>query len=388
MPMSNPVSSATTVEIKAVSTPDDQQQFLDVPYRVYREDPYWVAPLRSSEAKQLANDNPFLNYGALQAFIALDQGIPVGRVVASVNQRLIEREGYAVGLFGFFECVNDGAIAQALLDAASDWLVQQGMTHVRGPIDLSTHNSCLFLVDGFDSSPMLMMPYNPPYYPKFMEAGGWEKARDAYAYLLDLTKDLDPKYEKGYRIACKAGVTFRNLHTKGDAFWADVDSMYDLFNQTFSENFSSTPRTLEEFREEAKDLQSLVDADIFWIAEYEGEMVGFFMALPDYNIALKRVNGRLNIWGILKFLWYRRQINQGRVLVICALPEHRRRMVPLGLIYLGMTSGTQKNKPYKQAELGYIYEDNMPSRHVTAATGAQIYKTYRIYEKSLTVELL
>ena len=385
MATSHPNQTGTTVNITPVSTAEDQQKFLDVPYRVYKDDPHWVPPLRSSEAKHLADDNPFLSYGSLQAFIALDKGTPVGRVVASVNQRLIEREGYAVGLFGFFECVNNEAIAQALLETASDWLRQQGMTHVRGPINLSTHNSCLFLIDGFDSSPMLMMPYNPPYYPEFMESGGWEKARDAYAYLLDLKEDLDPKYEKGYRIACKAGVTFRTLHTKGDDFWADVDNMYDLFNTSFSDNFSATPRTLEEFREEAKDLQSLVDPDIFWIAEYEGKMVGFFMALPDYNIALKQVNGRLNLWGILKFLWYRRHINQGRVLVICALPEHRRKMVPLGLIYLGMTSGTQKSKPYQQAELGYIYEDNMPSRHVTEATGAHIYKTYRIYEKRLTL---
>ena len=381
--MSNIPTLTSQIQVQPVSTSVEQKQFLNVPSKVYANDPLWVPPLRSSEAKYLAADNPFLNYGQMQPFIALLNDQPVGRVVASVNQRLIEREGYPVGLFGFFECIEDGAIAKALLDHASNWLRQQGMTHVRGPIDLSTHNRCLFLVDGFESSPMLMMPYNPAYYPQFVEQNGWTKAKDAYAYVLDLTQDLDPKYEKGYRIACKSGVTFRNLHTKGDEFWSDVDSMYHLFNTTFANNWSSTPRTLEEFREEAKELQSLVDPDIFWIAEYEGEMVGFFMALPDYNIPLKRVNGSLNLWGILKFLWYRRQIDQGRVIVICALPEHRRRMVPLALIYLGMTSGTEKSKPYKQAELGYIYEDNMPSRHVTEATGAQIHKTYRIYEKPL-----
>ena len=126
MATSHPHQAATTVQITSVSTAEDQQKFLDVPYRVYKDDPYWVPPLRSSEAKHLADDNPFLRYGSLQAFIALDKGTPVGRVVASVNQRLIDREGYAVGLFGFFECVNDEAIAQALLDAASDWLKTTG----------------------------------------------------------------------------------------------------------------------------------------------------------------------------------------------------------------------------------------------------------------------
>ncbi|MGK7891065.1 MAG: hypothetical protein AB4042_17185 [Leptolyngbyaceae cyanobacterium] len=381
--MTQSLSESASATIHPVASPAEQELFLNVPAHVYAQDPNWVAPLRSSEAKYLAADNPFLEYGSLQAFVAMQDGMPVGRIVASVNQRLIDKEGYAVGLFGFFECVEDGAIATLLFDQASDWLRQQGMTHVRGPIDLSTHNRCLFLVDGFDSPPMMMMPYNPPYYIQFVEQNGWVKARDAHAYLLDLTQDLDPKYEKGYRIACRSGITFRTINLKGEAFWQDVDSMYHLFTTTFANNWSSTPRTLEEFREEAKELQSVVDPDIFWIAEYESKMVGFFMALPDYNIALKRVNGRLNIWGILKFLWYRRQINQGRVLVICALPEHRRRMVPLGLIYLGMTSGTKKSKPYRQAELGYIYEDNSPSRHITAATGAKIYKTYRAYEKAL-----
>jgi GNAT superfamily N-acetyltransferase len=130
---------------------------------------------------------------------------------------------------------------------------------------------------------------------------------------------------------------------------------------------------------QARSLQSLVDPDIFPIAEHNGEMVGFFMALPDYNIALKRVNGKLNWWGILKFLWYRRKINTGRVLVICCLPEYRRKMVPLALIYAAF----QQQQSYKDAELSWVYEDNDSSRRLIEETGARIYKTYRMYEKAL-----
>jgi hypothetical protein len=373
--------------IQAVSTSAEQELFLNVPKQVYAADPKWVPPLQSSVAKQFSPENPFFQYGKLQQFIAVREGAKkpeaIGRIVAAVNQRLIQREGQNVGLFGFFECINDFAIAQALFDAASQWLREQGMTRIRGPIDLSTHNGCLFLVDGFDSPPTLMMPYNPPYYSAFMEQDGWEKAIDAYAYLLDLSRPLPPEYEKGYRIANKSGIHFRQLHLKGEAFQQDVQGLYELFNSAFANNWSSTPRTLEEFMEEAKSLQDLVDPDIFWIAEDAGKMIGFFMALPDYNIALKHVNGRLNWLGILKFLWYRRQVNQARVIVICALPEYRRKMVPLALIHLGMTNGTKQGKAYKQAELGYVYEDNIPSRKVVEATGAKIYKTYRVYEKAL-----
>ena len=389
------LNQTATFQIRAVTTPADNEMFLDVPARVYANDPNWVPPLSSDVAKQFAPTNPFLQYGRLQQFIALSQvesgqadvkirnSIPVGRIVAAVNQRLIEREGKNVGLFGFFECVPDFAIAKALLESACKWLQEQGMTIARGPIDLSTHNNCLFLVDGFDSPPMVMMPYNPPYYPEFIEQDGWHKAKDAYAYNFPLDKPLPAEFEKAYRIACKSGITFRPLRTKGEGFEQDCISLYHLFTRAFANNWSSTPRTEEEFLEEAKSLQSLVDPDVFPVAEYNGEMIGFWMGLPDYNIPLKQVGGKLNWLGILKFLWYRRQIDQGRVIAICSLPEYRRKMVPLALIYLGMQGGIQKGKPYKRAELSWVYEDNFPSRKLIEASGGKIYKTYRIYEKAL-----
>jgi GNAT superfamily N-acetyltransferase len=381
------LTKSSTFQIRAVNTPADREMFLDVPARVYTNDWVWVSPIRSSIAKQFTPSNPFFQYGRLQQFVALSQGAdnppPLGRIVAAINHRLIEREGQNVGLFGFFECIPDFDVAQALLDAACQWLREQGMTIARGPIDLSTHNNCLFLVDGFDSPPMVMMPYNPPYYPEFMERDGWHKAKDAYAYDFPLDKPLPVEFEKAYRIASKSGVNFRPLRTKGKEFEQDCISLYHLFTRAFTNNWSSTTRSEAEFMAEAKELQSLVDPDVFPVAEYNGEMVGFFMGLPDYNIPLKHVNGKLNWLGILKFLWYRRQIDQGRVIAICSLPEYRRKMVPLALIYLGMQGGIQKGKPYKRAELSWVYEDNYPSRKLIEASGGKIYKTYRIYEKAL-----
>ncbi len=376
----------TKFEIRTVTTPAEKEMFLDVPARVYGNDPNWVPPLRSSISKQFQPTNPFFQYGKLQQFIAVSQANKsqaVGRIVAAVNQRLIDREGKNIGLIGFFECIQDFSVAQALLDIACNWLREEGMSIARGPIDLATHNNCLFLVDGFDSPPMVMTSYNPPYYPEFMEKDGWYKAKDAYGYDFPLDKPLPEEFTKAYRIACKSGVSFRPIATKGEAFEQDAKSIYYLLNTTFAHNWSFTPRTQEEFLEEAKDLQDLIDPDVFPIAEYNGKMVGFFMGLPDYNIPLKYVNGKLNWLGILKFLWYRRQINQGRVIVICSLPEYRRKMVPLALIYLGMQGGIKKGKPYQRAELSWVYEDNFPSRKLIEASGGKIYKTYRIYEKVL-----
>lgn len=378
----------STFSIKSVISPEDQAEFIAVPAYVYRSDPHWVAPIESSTAKQFSQDNAFFQYGKLQQFLAYQGDQPVGRVVAAVNDRLIEREGIPIGLIGFFECINDIEIGQALLEEATRWLQQQGMTRARGPIDLSTHNNCCFLVDGFDSDPMLMMPYNPQYYLDIMVAHGWSKAKDAYAYDLPLAQPLPDTFERGYKIAKKAGITFRSIQTKGEAFEQDCRHIYELFTTAFAHNWSSSARTEEEFMVEARELQTLVDTDIFVIAEdlkkeSENKMVGFFMALPDYNIALKQVKGKLNIFGILKFLWHRRKINQARVLAICTLPKYSRKMVALAVVYLGMKGGTDKTPPYKRAELSWVYEDNMRSRNIIESTGATIYKTYRIYEKSL-----
>ncbi|NER19693.1 MAG: hypothetical protein F6J96_02830 [Symploca sp. SIO1C2] len=377
----------TNIEIRAVTTSKDREMFLDVPKLVYADDPLWVSPLRSDVAKQFATSNPFFDYGTMQQFIAVSQEgnkpQAVGRIVAAINQRLIEREGKNIGLFGFFECIPDFTIAQSLFNRACQWLQEREMIRVRGPIDFSTHNNCFFLVDGFDSAPTVMMPYNPSYYPEFMEQDGWAKAKDGYAYDFPLDHSLAAKFEKSYRIACQSGITFRPLRTKGEGFEQDVKSLYDLFNRAFVDNWSSTPRSQEEFLEEAKSLKSLVDPDLFPVAEDQGQMVGFWMALPDYNIPLKQVGGQLNWLGILKFLWYRRQINQARVIAMCSLPEYRRKMIPLALIYLGMQGGIKKGKPYKRAELSWVFEDNLSSRKLIEAAGGKIYKTYRIYEKSL-----
>ena len=374
-------------KIKSVTNAAETEIFLNVPVKVYEKDPNWVQPLRSSIAKQLAPNNTFFQYGECQQFLAVSEtsGEPLGRVVAAINKRLIEKENQPIGLFGYFECVEDFEIAKGLLDNAAEWLQERGIKTVRGPIDLSTHNNCLLLVDGFDSQPLVMMPYNPSYYPEFIERAGWQKAKDAYAYDLDLTKPLDHKFEKGYKVASKSGINFRKLKLKGEEFDQDCRSLYQLFTKAFADNWSSTKRTEEEFLEEAKDLQQLVDQNIFWIAEDKGEMIGFFMALPDYNIALKHVNGKLNWCGIIKFLWYRRQINTARVIAICALSEYRRKMVPLALIYLGMQGGTTNKTAYQKAELSWVWADNISSRKVIEATGATICKTYRIYEKELTI---
>ena len=166
-------------KIKPVTTEAEIKKFFAVPTRVYQNDPNWVQPLRSSITKQLAANNPFCEYGKFQQFIAIDEkGEPLGRIVSAINNRLIEKENEQIGLFGYFECVQDFAVAESLFNIACEWLKEQGIHKVRGPIDLSTHNNCLLLVDGFNSPPMMMMPYHPAYYHKFLENPYYQHIHD------------------------------------------------------------------------------------------------------------------------------------------------------------------------------------------------------------------
>lgn len=378
-----------TDSVDVVEVAGSSDVFLDVPAVVYRDDKLWVPPIRSDIARQFEANNPFFQYGRLQAFLALEGGRPVGRVVAAVNDRLVEREGRPVGLVGFFECVENLEVARQLLQAACNWLRDQGMEMARGPINLSTHNSCMFLVDGFDLPPQLMMPYNPAYYPVFFQHLGWVKAKDAFAYQLS-EKPLDERQERGYKF-CKrgydfalgAGIRFRSIQTSGDAFIEDCRSLYALFTQAFSNNWSYTEQSEAEFIDQARALRHLVDKSIFWVAEDNGKMAGVLIALPDYNVAIRHLGGRLNLWGMVKFLWYRRQIDRVRVLAIASLPEYRSKMVPFALAHLALTGGMAKRKRYKSIEMSWVYEDNRPPRKIIEAGGATIYKTYRMFEKPL-----
>ncbi len=381
--MSPKPAAATTVA--AVASAEDLEAFLDLPYAIYRSDPNWVPPLRKSVARQLSSQHPFRAYGDLCPFLARRGGAVVGRIVAAVNRRLIEKEGRALGLFGYFECIEDPDVARALLETASGWLRERGCVAARGPINLSTHIGCLFLVDGFDTPPHVMMPYNPHYYPGLVEAAGWQTAKNAYAYDFPMTLDRAKAFERSYRLALSAGFRFRPLHLRGKGFEEDCRNIYRVFTQAFADNWSATPRSEDEFLQEARDLRHIADPGLFPVAEYEGRMVGFWMGLPDINIALRHVAGRLNAPGLLKLLWHRRKIDRARVLAVAVLPEYQRARFALGpaLVYLGMQGGLNKPRPYRRAELSWVWEDNQSSRRLIEATGAVRYKTYRVYEKTL-----
>ncbi len=374
-------------EVTRVTSRRDWADFLDLPAMIHRGDPNWVPPLRREIAAQLSPESSFLNYGTFQAFLARRRGRTIGRIVAAINHRLNESENKAIGLFGYFECIDDKAVAQSLLEVACTWLRGHGCIIARGPVNLSTHINCLLLVDGFGDAPYLRMPYNPRYYPALVEAAGWRKAKDAIAYDYPMVLDSEAAFARGYRHAKAMGVRFRPIRLDGKGFEADCRSLHRVYAESFSANWMATPRTEEEFLEEAKGLRKIVDPNLFPIAEHNGRMIGFWMALPDYNIALRRINGRLDAFGLAKMLWYRRKIDRARVLALGVLPEYQRGRwaVAPALIYLGMDGSAKGRKHYRRAELSWVWEDNKKSRSIIESSGGAHYKTYRLYERDLSM---
>jgi len=355
-------------------------QFVTFPWRVYAGDPYWVPPLIGDEKKKLTR-HPFHEHAASEYFLARRGGDPVGRIAAIENRLHNEVHGERVAFFGFFEVLDDEEAAAALLEEAAAWARGRGLTALRGPASFSSNEEWGLLIDGFDGSPAVLMAYNPPRYARHLEGSGFAKARDLVAYYLD---DPDPP-ERVVRVAealgARKGVVVRPLEMK--RFAEEVAKVRTVYNKAWERNWGFVPMTEAEIEHMAKELRPVIKPDIVLIAERGEEPVGFAMALPDLNAALKQANGRLFPLGLLKILWHARRIDKLRVLTLGLVPELRGSGVDQ-LMYLRLFQGGRKLK-ITRGEFSWILEDNRAMRQALDKIGGRVYKTYRIYEKPLAV---
>ena len=369
------------VTVTAANSAPDRKEFIELPYRLHKGHPYWVPPLRSDVAHLIDPKNPFFAHAEMQLFVARDaSGKVVGRIAAVKNDAHTERHHDGVGFFGFFECANDPAIAAALFDAARDWLKKRGFTVMRGPMSPSINDEIGFLIEGFDLQPVVMMPYTPQYYPKLAESYGFAKAKDVYAYRHDKNAlELDRVKRLADVLAKRNKIVVRPLNMKN--FQGDVDKVKDLYNVAWEANWGAVQITEEELADVAKQLKPVVVPDIVQFAEINGETVGFALALPDLNVALKHMGGRLFPTGFLKLLWYQRKVPGLRVWALGVHPDHRRSGAA-ELMYLAIVkNGLARGMVY--GESGWILEDNFLMRQAIEKMGGQRYKTYRVYDKSI-----
>lgn len=360
-------------------------RFIDLPWRIYADDPAWVPPLRSDVRKLMDPGHPFHEHAEVEYFLALDgAGEAVGRIAAVVNQVYNDFHDTRTGFIGLFESVDDPAVAAALLETAADWLRARGMTEAIGPFNLSTNDELAspgILLEGFDRPPVLLMAHNPPYYRRLFEAAGWQKQKDLLSYWLEEEHAPPERLVKGMeRLARRVdGLVVRQLRLKD--LDNEVELIKEVYNSAWEKNWGFAPLTESEVEHLAADLKPIIDERFALIAEVHGEPVGFAVALPDYNQALRHVNGRLFPFGLFKLLWHRRNISRLRVFILGLKPGYHRTGID-ALFYLkifqnGLEAGIH------QAEASWILEDNWGMRRGLERLGGQVYKTYRVYGTEL-----
>ncbi|WP_375745092.1 N-acetyltransferase [Corallococcus interemptor] len=380
---SSPPSMPSDVQVTPVRGAADRTAFIRLPYSLYRDDPNWVPPLEMERRDFLdPKKNPFFDYAEVELFLARRGQDVVGRVAAIKNPRHMEFHGTKEGFFGLFECVNDAGVARGLLDAASAWLKARGIDTVLGPANFSSNQDWGLLVEGHESPPALMMPYNPAYYAGLLETCGFTKAKDLWAWELSSST---PPPEKVARIAEKIrqreGVTVRAVNLKD--FPAEVARIKEIYNAAWEKNWGFIPFTDREFDHMAKEMKAIVRPELLLIAEVKGEPVAFSMTLPDANAAFKAANGRLTTFGLpiglVKLVLASRKLKRLRLLTLGIKEGYRRRGLD-AILYLD-TLRTAKELGYTGGEISWTLEDNHLVNRAIESMGGKRSKTYRVYQR-------
>ncbi|WP_369058679.1 dATP pyrophosphohydrolase [Caulobacter sp. 73W] len=378
--------TAADVTVTPVRTRADLDRFIRVPMRLNKADPNWIAPLISERQEALsAKSNPFFAHAQVEMWLAVRGGRDVGRISAQIDELAPADPTRKIGHFGMIAGEDDPAVFAALFAAAEAWLKARGRDTAMGPFNLSVNEEVGLLVDGFDTPPMLLMGHDAAYAGARVEQQGYAKAKDVYAYLADLTQDLPDAVLKRVRRGAAEGVVLRKLDMK--RFEEEVHTLTDIANDAWSDNWGYTPSTAAETKHMAKGLKAVIDPDLVWFAEIDGESAGFIVLLPNVNEAIADLDGKLLPFGWAKLLW-RLKVARVKSLRVPLMGVRRKfagsrrgMVLPFHLIDLAATEARKKG--YHKVELSWILDDNLPMRNICERVGAVAYKTYRLYEKTL-----
>jgi len=358
------------------------KQFIEFSWKIYRDNPNWVPPLVCDQLRFFTpGKNPYLSHSKAQLFMAFQGEEPVGRISAHENNQHIRVHNDGAGFFGFFECIDDRAVADALFDAASSWLRERGLTAMRGPVSFSVNHEVGLLVDAFDQPPFIRMTYNPPYYAGLIEGYDFRKIQDLYAYAMFEGEEPPTRFRRIADLVREdPKLVVRALDARD--FENEVERIKKIYTEAWSENWGAVPLTDAEFDRIVGEFKSIYDRDLSSIAEYDGEPAGLSLVLPDMNQALKKAGGRLFPLGWLKILWRKRKIDAWRVPVMGVREKHRLKGIE-AVFYCRTYDIAKKIKNYRQCELSWVLESNTAVNAGLKKLGARRSKTYRIYEKRL-----
>ena len=368
------------VEIKKVDTKNYLKKFIDFPHDLYANDPNYVPELFRSQKDLLSKRNPFYKHSKADLFLGYKDNQIVGRIAAIRNNNYIDYTGNEIGFFGFLEFTDDQEVSKALLSHVCDWVKQEGLKGIMGPENYSTNETCGTLISGFDSPPMIMMPYNQSYYPEHLEKYGFSKAMDLFAYRFT----PDGFTERLKRMALlieerlkRQGITIRKFDLKN--FKEEISKIKSVYNSAWEKNWGFVPITDEEFAHSAKDLKQIVDPDLLLIAEQDGRPIGFSLTLPNFNeIFIKIKRGRLLPFGIFKIHFGKKKIKGARIITLGIIDRYRKMGIDAYFYYKVYKEGIGKGM--NVGESSWILENNeMMNRAVINVNGA-LYKKYRLYK--------
>jgi hypothetical protein len=365
---------------------EDLDAFLRVPELLYKGDPGFVMPLYMEQRDRLTpSKNPFFQHAEATYFTAYLDGQLAGRISAQIDREHLARYADGCGFYGFFDTVNDGRIAKALIDAASSWLRSRGMQRMRGPFSLSINEECGTLVEGQAEPSMIMMPYHRPYQDALTQGAGLTKCKDLYGWKYvvgDIPKRALAAYEE---VRAMPEVVIRSVRLSN--IQSELRLLMEVFNDAWSENFHFVPMTEAELTKMAQDMRLLIDEQIALVAEVNGRAAAVALSIPNLNEATHDLNGKLFPLGLPKLI-YRLKIKRpksARLILLGVKKEIRTKKRYGGLstaLYVEMAKrGAQVG--YEWGELGWTVEDNRPVNLAIKMMGGQLYKRYRIYEKAL-----
>ncbi len=374
-----------TLTVREISSKADKRRFVRMVWDIYGPDPNWIPPLEMDRMKLIDEvKNPFYKHAKVKWWLAERDGKPVGRIAAVINDNYIKEQKENAGFFGFFECINDATVAKALFDPAEKFLRENGMVVAYGPASPSSNDEYGLLIEGYDSPPVILLTYNPPYYASLLEQCGYAKDHDLYAYLLSQETARSEKLTRVTKaMAERNKITVRRFDKK--RFNEEVDLIKNIYNAAW-ENHGFVPFTDAEIEFMGKDLKPIYDPDLVLFAEIDGHAVGFALSLPDINQAfhagIRIPRGLLNLpVGLWNLLTKKKAIDTVRVFVLGVLKEYRGRGVDAMLYTETMERAAKKG--YKFGEASWVQETNTPMNRAAQMMNGIKYKTYRVYGKAL-----
>ncbi len=381
--------NSSKIEIKEVKNKTDRKTFVTLLWDIFKGDPNWVPPLIMERMDALdENKNPYFEHAEVKLWIAYKDGKPSGRISAQVDGLVPKYHGIKTGHYGYFDCINNQDVANALFGTALKWLKEKGMVEVIGPFSLSINEETGMLVDGFDTPPRLLMGHSLPYYENLISNYGLSRVKDTWAYTLDISKEILPPVMQKLvdRAVAKGQVHFRPINM--DKYEEELKIILDIFNDAWIENWKYIPFTQSELDHAVKELKMIIREDFTYIAEVDGVPQAMMVTLPNINEIIADLNGKLFPFGFLKLLWrlkIKPSFKTVRVPLMGVRKEYQNSRLS-GIMSFGLFEACRKTAikiGCEEAELSWVLEENTRLSKLLETIGCVKYKTYRLYQKEL-----